>query len=57
MDRTTGRQRKVKEIEPAPEISKDEQTEPWGWGDKVMPQRTGYALMLYREFLEIYHGD
>jgi hypothetical protein len=52
MDRIEGHNRRLREIEPAAEIPIDEQNEPWGWGDKVMPERTKHALMLYREFLE-----
>jgi hypothetical protein len=58
MDRAEGKRRKLREIESVVEIPEDEQNEPWGWGDKIMPERTGRALLLYREYLEgLDNGD
>jgi hypothetical protein len=52
MDLTEGNRRNIRLPDPTPEIPEDDQTEPWGWGDKEMPRYVRRRLKRYREFLE-----
>jgi hypothetical protein len=52
MDRAEGRRRKLREVNPAPEIPEELQIEPWAWGDKDMPESVAHRLWLYRQYIE-----